>query len=234
MSISPGPRLVSVASALAFVGTVVLWRWMLAQVLAPFWNGVCVVGTMLLVFPTVWLARKLLDRDPTTARAAWITAALHAVLMVLLGVAIIKAIQTGAGWRGAVLPFPRPVATILVYCTGAVAVLTVVNLALRGLGAPVAVALSRRLATDWLYARTRNPMVLATLAWLVAVGLWLESAGFLVWVLILVTPAWLMFVRVYEERELEIRFGQAYRAYRATTPFLWPRLRRPSNTGRAP
>jgi protein-S-isoprenylcysteine O-methyltransferase Ste14 len=234
MRTSPGPRLLAVVSALAFLGTVALWRWILAQDLAPLLNGVCVGGTIVLVFPAVWIARKLLDRHPTTARAAWITAALHAVLMVLLGVGIIKAVQTGEAWRAVVLPFPRPVAAILVYLTGAFALLTVVNLALRGLGAPFAVALSRRLATDWLYARTRNPMILATLAWLVAVGLWLQSAGFVIWVLILVAPAWLVFVRVYEERELEIRFGQAYRAYRATTPFLWPRLRHPSNTGRAP
>ena len=185
-----GSRLLTVMSALVFVGTVALWRWMLAQVLSPFLNGVCVVGTILLVFPTVWIARKLLDRNPTTARAAWITAGLHAVLMLLLGIGIIKAIQTGDAWRGVVLPVPRPIATVLVYLTGAVAVLTVVNLALRGLGAPFAVALSRRLATDWFYARTRNPMVLATLAWLAAVALWLQSAGFLAWVVFLVAPAW--------------------------------------------
>lgn len=226
MSVSPGLRLVSGASALAFVGTVALWRWMLTQTLTPFLNGVCIVGTILLVFPTVWAARKLLDRSPTVERAAWVTAALHALLMLLLGIGIIKAIQTGEAWRGVVLPVPRPIATVLVYFTGAVAVLTVVNLALRGLGAPFAVALSRRLATDWFYARTRNPMVLATLAWLAAVALWLQSAGFLAWVVCLVAPAWTVFVRVYEERELEIRFGQSYRAYRAATPFLWPRIRR--------
>jgi protein-S-isoprenylcysteine O-methyltransferase Ste14 len=226
MKTLPGLRLVTVVSALAFAGTVALWRWMLAQDLTPFLNGVCIVGTLLLVFPTVWVARKLLDCDPTMERAAWVTAAAHAVLMVLFGIGIIKAIQTGDAWRGVVLLVPRRIATILVYFTGAVAGLTVVNLALRGLGAPFAVALSRRLATDWLYARTRNPMVLSVLAWLVAVGLWLQSAGFLVWVLTLVAPAWIVFLKVYEERELEIRFGQAYRAYRATTPFLWPRIRR--------
>jgi protein-S-isoprenylcysteine O-methyltransferase Ste14 len=28
---------------------------------------------------------------------------------------------------------------------------------------------------------------------------------------------------LYEERELEIRFGQSYREYKARTSFLWPR-----------
>jgi protein-S-isoprenylcysteine O-methyltransferase Ste14 len=73
-------------------------------------------------------------------------------------------------------------------------------------------------------------MVLATLAWLLAVGLWLQSALFLVWVLALAAPAWIVFLKGYEERELEIRFGDAYRAYRATTPFLWPRKPRRETT----
>lgn len=107
--------------------------------------------------------------------------------------------------------------------SGVAVLLAVANLALRGLGAPFAVALSRRLAMDWLYAWTRNPMVLSGLAFLVAVGLWLRSTLFVLWVLLMVTPVMLLFLKVYEERELEIRFGEAYRAYRARTPMLWPR-----------
>jgi protein-S-isoprenylcysteine O-methyltransferase Ste14 len=33
----------------------------------------------------------------------------------------------------------------------------------------------------------------------------------------------LVFVKVYEERELEIRFGDSYRTYRSRTPLLFPR-----------
>jgi protein-S-isoprenylcysteine O-methyltransferase Ste14 len=43
------------------------------------------------------------------------------------------------------------------------------------------------------------------------------------WALILVTPALLVFVKVYEERELEIRFGTSYLEYRSRTPMLFPR-----------
>jgi len=39
--------------------------------------------------------------------------------------------------------------------------LTVINLALKGFGAPFFIVLSRKLAADWLYAWTRDPMVLA-------------------------------------------------------------------------
>jgi protein-S-isoprenylcysteine O-methyltransferase Ste14 len=101
--------------------------------------------------------------------------------------------------------------------------MTVVNLALRGLGAPFAIALSRRLASDWMYAWTRNPMVLSLLAFLLSTGLWLRSLWFILWVLALPTPVMLAFLKWFEERELEIRFGQSYRDYSARTPMLWPR-----------
>jgi protein-S-isoprenylcysteine O-methyltransferase Ste14 len=141
----------------------------------------------------------------------------------LFGIAIIKAIQTSGSWQGLIIPIPRSLGIILVYITGAITLLTVANLAIQGLGAPFAIALSRRLAKNWLYARTRNPMVLATLAWFAAIGLWLQSTLFVVWVLFLVTPVEMIVLKVYEERELEIRFGQAYREYKAKTSFLWPR-----------
>lgn len=206
-----------------FALTIVLWRWILQQSFSPLVNLFCIIGTLLAIFPTVWIGHGLLDIKPTIEQVAWVTTVVHAILMVLFGMAIIKAIQTGDTWRGLIIPIPRSLGITLVYITGAVTLLTVANLAIRGLGAPFAIALSRRLATNWLYARTRNPMVLATLAWLVAVGLWLQSTLFVVWVLVLVAPAWIVFLKVYEERELEIRFGEAYREYKAKTSFLWPR-----------
>ena len=76
---------------------------------------------------------------------------------------------------------------------------------------------------DWLYAWTRNPMVLATLALGLSLGGWLQSVLFVLWVLILFAPAMLFIVKVYEERELEIRFGASYLEYKSRTPVLFPR-----------
>ena len=84
-------------------------------------------------------------------------------------------------------------------------------------------ALSQKLAVDWLYAWTRNLMVLPGLALLASLGLWFQSGLFLLWGLLLVGSALLFFIKVYEERELELRFGASYLAYKAKTPFLWPR-----------
>ena len=60
-----------------------------------------------------------------------------------------------------------------------------------------AAKLSSRLATDWMYAWTRNPMLLAMLSLLLSVGLWYRSVWFLLWVTAIVSPGLIFFVRGY-------------------------------------
>ena len=205
------------------VFTWLAWWWALFQTLPYFLNLSIIVGGILLVFPLVWLGRRLLDRQPTTDRATWITTCMHYGLGILLGMAIIRAVNTHQDWYGGRLPIPAEIGFWLTILSGAAFLMCVINLALKGLGAPFVIALSRKLAVDWLYAWTRNPMVLAGLALLLSVGLWFQSALFVVWDLILCAPALLFFVKVYEERELEIRFGESYLEYKSRTPMLFPR-----------
>jgi protein-S-isoprenylcysteine O-methyltransferase Ste14 len=200
-----------------------IWLWVLDQPLSNAMNLFIIVGGVMLVFPLVWLGRKILDRNPTTSRAAWVTTFVHYSLGILFGVPIVRALITHQNWSGWTLPIPVEIGLLLVIITGAACLLTVVNLALKGLGAPFAIALSRKLAVDWLYAWTRNPMVLAALAFLLSLGVWFQSALFVFWALILFAPALLFFVKVYEERELEIRFGASYLEYKSRTPMLFPR-----------
>ncbi len=200
-----------------------VWWWALSARLSDAVNLLVIVGGILLVFPVVWLGRRLLDRNHSASATAWITAFVHSGVGLLLGVAAMRAILTHDNWPGAVLPVPVEIGLALVLVTGAATFLCVANLALKGLGAPFFIALSRKLATDWLYAWTRNPMVLAALALLVSVGIWFQSALFVLWALILFSPALLFFVKVYEERELEMRFGASYLAYKSRTPMLFPR-----------
>lgn len=205
------------------VFTLLIWLWVLNQPLSNIANLSIIVGGVLLVFPIVWLGRMILDRQPTTSRAAWITTFIHYALVILFGIAIIRAVTTHQDWSGWALPIPVELGVLLVIITGVAALSTVVNLALKGLGAPFAIALTKKLAVDWLYAWTRNPMVLTTLAFLLSLGIWFQSALFVLWVLILVAPALLVFVKMYEERELEIRFGASYLEYKSRTPMLFPR-----------
>ena len=206
-----------------FVLIMYLWLWVLDQRLSNITNISILVGGVLLIFPIAWLGRKMLDKEPTTSRAVRITAFVHYTVVILAGVAVIRATKTHQDWSGWLLPVPTEIGLLLVIVTGSVTLLTVINLAVKGLGAPFAVALSRKLAVDWFYAWTRNPMVLAVLAFGLSLGVWFQSVLFVLWVLILFTPALLAVVKVFEERELEIRFGAPYLEYKSRTPMLFPR-----------
>jgi protein-S-isoprenylcysteine O-methyltransferase Ste14 len=201
-----------------------IW-WLAAEApLSYVLNLSIIVGGALLTFPLVWLGRKILDQHQQTInRAVWITTLVHFGLGFTFGVPIVRAVTTHHDWSGWVLPIPSEIGLVLVIVTGAAFLLVVVNLALKGFGAPFFIALSRKLAVDWLYAWTRNPMVLAGLALLLSLGIWFQSVLFTLWSLLLFAPALLFFVKVYEERELEIRFGASYLEYKSRTPMLFPR-----------
>lgn len=212
-------------SILAFVATLVLWNWM-ARPTHPLWFPPLIALLIpLLVFPVVWIGRSSLDRAPTAAYADPVTRVIHFLMMCVIGSALICAALASDRLPWGKLPFPSRLADTLTALTAVAVLFTVLNLAIRGLGAPWAISLSKRLATDWLYARTRNPMLLCVMLFLFCFGLHLHSALFLAWVVIVFIPAMFIFVRFYEERELEIRFGPSYREYRAHTPMFLPRLR---------
>ena len=94
----------------------------------------------MLVYPVVWLGRKILDKKPTLNRTAWTNTIIHYALGILFGVSIIRAIDSHQDWAVWVLPIPSIIGLFLVILTGGATLLTVINLALRGLGAPFAIA----------------------------------------------------------------------------------------------
>lgn len=201
----------------------ILWLWIFDHPFSSTINFLLIVGSLLLVYPVVWLGRRLIDKNPTLDTTQRVTAFVHYAVGFLFGVSIIRVIVTQQDWRLGSLPVPPGIGLILVILSGAAFLMTVINLALKGLGAPFAIALSQKLAVDWLYAWTRNPMVLSALALLVSLGIWYQSVLFVAWALLLFAPSLLVFVKVYEERELEIRFGVSYLEYKTRTPFLFPR-----------
>jgi protein-S-isoprenylcysteine O-methyltransferase Ste14 len=198
------------------------WWWVAEAQLSKVVNLAVIVGGVLIVYPAAWAGRWILDRHATKAGVEWTTTFVHCAMGSGLAIPAIRAVLTHREWAGWELPIPKAVGLALVWITGAVCAVAVANLALKGLGAPFFIALSRRVATDWLYARTRNPMALAAVAFLVSLGIWFQSVLFVVWVVVLFAPALLFFIRVYEEKELEMRFGAAYVEYKARTPMLFP------------
>ena len=125
------------------------------------------------------------------------------------------------GWRG-----PRiPRAGQFVLALGAALMLWCFVLFLRvGKGSPHPfVAKTKHLVTAGPYRYVRNPMmwgvgvVLVGLAlWLGSLGLWFGLAAFVLFVT--------LFVRLYEEPDMERRFGEEYREYCGRVPRWWPRF----------
>jgi protein-S-isoprenylcysteine O-methyltransferase Ste14 len=217
-----------VAKVVGLVLTVMCWLWASENQFSYAAKVAMIWCSPLLAYPITLAARRTLDARPM--QVEWINLLTHYAMMTCLGVGIFGAIALVEKRPGVTIPIPPELGFGLLILSCAGAAITVLNLALRGKGAPFAAKLSSRLATDWMYGWTRNPMVLATLALIFSIGLWHRSLWFVVWMAISVSPALIFFVRRYEERELEIRFGDAYRNYRARTPFLWPR--RPLSTPR--
>jgi len=204
------------AFALVYLGWQVTadWRFSPGAGAAVMWGAIALMPVV------AGAARWLLDRKPTPERAAWLIVPVHCLELLLLGCALIAALPLVQAHPWVRVWFPTPLSLFLMEVFGIVAFLVVVNLAVRGLGLPFAAVLSRKLATDWLYKRCRNPMGLMTLLFFLATALWLRSLHAAVWVLCWVAPGWISFVRIFEERELEIRFEAPYRAYKARTPFF--------------
>lgn len=174
---------------------------------------------------TTWLGRRALDRQPTPDNARWVTVAAHQVVMILLGSGIIAAIrlfQANPGW---VIPLPRMFGLALIILSGLLLLVSTANLILSGLGMPIAFLPTRQIASDWLYSWTRNPIVLCALLFLLSLGLWMRSAWMMAWTILILLPVMILFLRVFEEREMEIRFGAEYFEYRARVPLLLPRLK---------
>ncbi len=214
-----GPPLVQIFGLVLTWG---IWFWMATRNFSASANMIIAVGSTLAVIPIVFGGRRLLDRQPTVKRAIWVTTGVHYILAIFIGCAIIEATLLAQNWEGWAAPVPPWLGLSIMLVSGILLVVVVFNLALKGLGAPFAVALTRVVATDWMYAWTRNPMVLSGLAFLIGLGLWLQSSLFLIWLLAILSPAMLVFLKVYEERELEIRFGDAYLEYKTQTPMLLP------------
>ena len=97
-----------------------------------------------------------------------------------------------------------------------------IALGLPGHGAG-AFLLTRRLVTADIYKRTRNPMSLGFYLGAVGLGLVVGSTYMTLGALLVVIPVHVIYLRYFEECELELRLGQPYVGYKRRVPFLLPR-----------
>lgn len=99
------------------------------------------------------------------------------------------------------------------------------NMALRALGSGAnAFRLTERVVHGNVFEQTRNPMSLGYYLLCLALALLSGSTLLTLYVVAGLIPAHLFFLLFFEARELELRFGDSYRDYRARVPFLLPRL----------
>ena len=187
-------------------------------------NLLIIIGSPLAGILVVCIGRNIIDKNPTVNHTIKVTHIVHFVLINLIVAAVAKAIQVGQYWPGWLIPLPVQIGQALTFVTGIVTLLSVVNLAADSRGAPGSlIKLTQKVAVSKMYAWTRNPMVLSFFSCLISIGLWLRSSLFILWVVVLFIPFITTFLKVFEERELEIRFGSSYLEYKAKTPMLWPK-----------
>jgi len=107
------------------------------------------------------------------------------------------------------------------FCIMAISVVILLD---RGQGLP-GFALTKKIAANYIYKYTRNPMSLGFYILSGAVGFLSGSTFLTMCAFILIIPAHVFYLKFFEERELEIRFGQSYKEYKKRVPFLIPNFR---------
>ena len=100
---------------------------------------------------------------------------------------------------------------------------TILLFARIGQGTQTPIVPTQRLVTTGPYAYSRNPMFLGAILMILGFGIILNSIAAIV--LGLVIPiAYLIFIKLVEEKELEARFGQEYLEYKTRVPFIIPKF----------
>lgn len=92
-----------------------------------------------------------------------------------------------------------------------------------GRGTPIPLMATQKLIIQPPYSYCRNPMALGAIVLYTGVAVWIGSIGAFILVAI-GAVALLIYIRLLEEKEMELRFGQEYLEYKLRTPFLIPRF----------
>lgn len=93
----------------------------------------------------------------------------------------------------------------------------------RGRGTPVPIMATQQLIIQKPYNYCRNPMASGAIVAYLGVAILTGSISAMVLVLTLAVLL-LVYIKLLEEKEMELRFGEAYREYRKQTPFIIPHL----------
>ncbi len=100
-------------------------------------------------------------------------------------------------------------------------------------GTPLPVMATHRLLATGVFKQCRNPMSFGTICLYLGISILVGSISSLL-IVIIFSALLMLYIKAVEERELALRFGAEYAAYKAVTPFIIPRVafRHKSDRGR--
>jgi protein-S-isoprenylcysteine O-methyltransferase Ste14 len=93
----------------------------------------------------------------------------------------------------------------------------------KGRGTPIPVIAAQKLVVDGPFTYCRNPMYLGITLFYGGIGIWVGSIS-AIGIVLLLALLLVVYIKAFEEKELEARFGDEYMEYKRNTPFLVPRL----------
>ena len=133
--------------------------------------------------------------------------------------------QVSSFLRGFIpITFPRPLELGIMAISLLVAV-TLMTWALfelwtKGRGTPAPITPTHRLVTTGPYRWSRNPIELGTNIYFLALGIFFDSlvTGFLCMIFGLILG--IAYIKLIEEKEMVVRFGDTYNTYLRTVPFM--------------
>jgi protein-S-isoprenylcysteine O-methyltransferase Ste14 len=195
--------------------------------------GIQAIGALLFLVGSLWLAAKIRrsgDRR-LAANASRISHGLFWIALVLPGA--IGLFHPGLEAYDGLLGMPglpdSPLWIVLGVALLSVGLVLLASsnrfLVTKGRGA-AAFLLTEQLVTGGLYGRTRNPMSLGFYSACVGMGMIAGSLTVTLGALLIIVPVHGINLKYFEERELELRYGDSYVAYRQRVPFLIPSFRR--------
>lgn len=220
----PRGPLFPVAALMLWIDVLFMPRLAPVVQLGPNWLAGEFLGLLLVLAPAQLLARWTAEDHRLRERVALQVVAFCGLSLYVLPQVILE--QWGKDWRPL---FERPAWLTCIYLQIAfipavLGLAAVQEFCERGQGTPVPYDPPRRLVTTGPYAYVANPMQISCASVLAAWGLllenaWVAAAGALAYVFGVGLARW------DEGRDLEARFGAAWKSYRKEVRNWWPRLR---------
>jgi protein-S-isoprenylcysteine O-methyltransferase Ste14 len=121
--------------------------------------------------------------------------------------------------------WPSIIGVVMMLVGAVFALWSIADQLVKAAGTPLPVMATQKLLITGPFKLCRNPMSFGTITMYLGLGVTIFSPG-TVAIVIVLSALLILYIKRVEEKELQIRFGEAYRVYRESTPFLIPRFPR--------